>query len=101
MKYGLFGTFTAQPGKRDELKDILLQAAQLLERNSDCIHYIVSLSDEPNAVWVTEIWNSEEAHDVSLDPEDVRLLIQKAMPLIASMPDQTKLQVVGGKGLPA
>lgn len=99
MKYGLFGKFTAQPGKRDELQDILLQASQLLERNEDCIHYVISTSDEPNAIWVSEVWNSKEAHDASLEPEDIRALIQKAMPLIASMSDQTELHVAGGKGL--
>lgn len=56
MTYGLFGKFSAQPGRRDDLVTYLLQAAKLLERNSNCIHYIVSTSDEPEAVWVCEVW---------------------------------------------
>jgi len=99
MKYGLFGKFTAQPGKRDELKEILLQAAQLLQRNEDCLHYLVSTTNTPDEIWVTELWNTKEAHDASLAPEDIRSLIQGAMPLIASMSDQTELEVAGGKGL--
>ena len=100
MTYGLFGKFSALAGKRDELVDYLLQAAKLLERNPDCVHYIVSTSDEPEAVWVCEVWTDEAAHDASLEPADVRALIQEARPLIAGMSDRTDLRVHGGKGLP-
>lgn len=100
MTYGLFGKFTAHPGKRDDLLGYLLQAAKLLDRNPGCIHYIVSTSDEPEAVWVSEVWTDEVAHDASLEPEDIQALIQQARPLIAGMSDQTRLTVQGGKGLP-
>lgn len=99
MKYGLFGKFTAIPEKRDELVEILLQAADLLEKNDDCIQYIVSTSDEPNIIWVNEIWNSKQAHEASLDPPDIKELIKTAMPLIASMSDLTEQHIVGGKGI--
>lgn len=101
MTYGLFGKLAAQPGRRDDLIGYLLQAAKLLERNRDCVHYVVSSSDEPEAVWVSEVWTDEAAHDASLEPEDIRALIQEARPLIAGMSDQTRLNVHGGKGLPA
>ncbi|HEY8719029.1 putative quinol monooxygenase [Pengzhenrongella sp.] len=100
MTYGLFGKFTAQPDRRDDLVTYLLQAAKLLERNSGCIHYIVSTSDEPEAVWVWEVWTDVAAHDASLEPEDIKALIQEARPLIVGMSDQTQLTVQGGKGLP-
>lgn len=99
MKYGLFGKFTAQPGKRDELKDILLQAAELLQQNPECIHYLIGTTDQPDDVWVIETWESKEAHDKSLEPENIRTLIKTAMPLIASMPEQTELDTHGGKGI--
>jgi quinol monooxygenase YgiN len=99
MKYGLFGKFTAHPGKRDELLSILLKAADLLKNNNDCIHYLVGTSESPNDVWVIETWKNKEAHDKSLEPEEIRALIQQAMPLIASMSDQTELSTHGGKGI--
>jgi quinol monooxygenase YgiN len=101
MTYGVFGKLSAQPGRRDDLVTYLLQAAKLLERNSGCIQYLVSTSDEPEAVWVCEVWTNAAAHDASLEPEDIQALIQKARPLIAGMSDQTQLTVQGGKGLPA
>lgn len=101
MSYGLFGSFTAQPGRRDELVGYLLRAAELLESNPACLHYVVSTSTTPDAVYVSEVWTDESAHDASLEPEDIRALIQEARPLIAGMPDQTQLTVHGGKGLDA
>lgn len=98
MTYGLFGKFSAQPGKRDELAGYLLEAAELLERDANCIHYIVSTSEEPDAVWVWELWADRAAHDASLEPADVRVLIQQARPLIADMSDRVELSVHGGKG---
>ncbi|MBA3265622.1 MAG: antibiotic biosynthesis monooxygenase [Nocardioidaceae bacterium] len=100
MTYGLIGKFLAQPGRRDELVGYLLQAAELLGRDQGCIQYLVSSSDEPEAVWVSEIWTDQAAHDASLEPDDVRALIEKARPLIAGMSDQTQLTIHGGKGLP-
>jgi quinol monooxygenase YgiN len=100
MTYGLLGKFSAQPDMRDDLVTYLLQAAKLLERNSGCIHYTVSTSDEPEAVWVCEVWTNVAAYDASLEPEDIQALIQEARPLIAGTSDQTQLTVKGGKGLP-
>jgi quinol monooxygenase YgiN len=40
-------------------------------------------------VWVCELWTNAAAHDVSLEPEDIQALIQRARPLIAGMSDQT------------
>lgn len=77
MPYGLFGKFAAQPGRRDDLVGYLLQTAKLLERNHDCVHYVVSTSDEPEAARVSEVWTDGAAHDASLDPEDIRALIQE------------------------
>ena len=71
-----------------------------LEPNPDCIRYIVSTSDEPEAVWVSEVWTDEAAHEASLEAADIQALIQEARPLIAGMSDRIQLTVHGGKGLP-
>ena len=97
MKYGLFGKFVAVDGRRDELIEILLKAAELLQKNDDCISYIVGKSDEPNEVWISELWESKDAHDRSLEPDDIRSLVMTARPLIADMPAGTEFQAIGGK----
>ena len=96
--YGLTGFFTAQAGKRDELAEILLQAAELLRRNEDCLHYVVSVvADDEERVWVNEVWSSKEAHAASLSMESVQELIMSARPLIAGMTRVAELEVRGGK----
>lgn len=97
--YGLTGKFIAHPGKRDELVNILLRAAEMLGSNKDCLHYIIGTTEEPNDIWVMETWTNKAAHDASLNPEDIKALIRQAMPLIAASADQTETQVLGGKGL--
>jgi quinol monooxygenase YgiN len=99
MKYGLFGKFIAVENKRDELAEILVKASELLQENKDCIHYVIGTSSDENEVYVSEVWTSKEAHDKSLEPENIRNLIMTARPLIADMPGGTELDVIDGKGL--
>ena len=97
--YGLHGKFTAKSGHRDELASILLQAAEALGNNPDCLNYIIGVTPDADTIWVSEVWTTKAAHDASLEPADIRQLITQAMPLIASMSDQLELQVLGGKGV--
>jgi quinol monooxygenase YgiN len=97
--YALFGTFVTEEGKREELLDILLSAADALKQNQDCIHYMVGVGDEPNEIYVYETWTSKQAHDASLEPEAVQALVRAAMPLIAGMKGQTSFAISGGKGV--
>lgn len=99
MAFGLHGMFTTHPDTRDELVGYLIEAAALLEQNPDCLSYVVGTSDDPQAVWVCEVWTGQAAHDASLEPEDVRSLIERARPLITGMSNRTELTVHGGKGL--
>jgi quinol monooxygenase YgiN len=98
-KFAMYGKLTAHPGQRDAVVQILLKAAELLESAEGCELYIVNVSDEdPDAVWVTELWRDAEAHAASLKFENVLALIQRARPLIAGM-EPVKLRPVGGKGI--
>jgi quinol monooxygenase YgiN len=56
--------------------------------------------DDADAVWVTEVWTSPEAHQASLEDEAVRELITQARPLIAGLGERFQLSPVGGKGPP-
>lgn len=100
-KYGLHGKLTAQPGKGDELAEILLQAADLLKSAKGCHLYVIS-KDQQTAenVWVYEVWDSKEDHDNSLQVAGVRELIGKAMPILAGQPEKgMEFTVLGGTGL--
>ena len=66
----------------------------------DCELYVISRSpDDADAVWVTEVWTSRDAHRASLEDDRVRELITRARPLIAGLGERFELSTVGGKGL--
>lgn len=99
-KFGLYGKIAAQPGRREELLGHLLRAAELMEEADGCDLYAVGTSaTEEDVIWVAEIWQSESDHDASLSIEGVRELIVGAKPLIESMGESNRVQVVGGKGV--
>ena len=96
----MYGKVLAQPGRRDALLEVVFEAAEALGDVPECELYIVNIApDEPDAIWVTELWASEEAHGRSLVRDDVRALIQRGRPLIAGMGEQVRLTPVGGKGM--
>ncbi|MFB1083019.1 putative quinol monooxygenase [Jeotgalibacillus sp. JSM ZJ347] len=99
-KYSLFGKFTVQEGKRDLLADILVEAAESMKDLKECEAYIVSTSEnEPDAVYVYETWENEQAHQASLSLEATQTLISRAKPIITGMERISTLQTVGGKGI--
>lgn len=99
--FGLYGKLVAGPGQRDALVEVLLDAASALSKMPECELYIVNvLDDEPDAVWVTEVWSDETAHKASSHDEEIRSIVQRGLPLVAEMAHQIRLTPVGGKGLP-
>lgn len=100
MLYAMTGKLIVQAGKRAEMIDILLRAADLVGGLSGCQSYIVceDISDE-NAVWVFEMWDDKDSHDASLKDERVRALIAEARPLMDGAPGGAELRVAGGYGI--
>ena len=101
-RFGLFGKMTAVAGQRDALVRNLLEAAELVADLPGCEVWIVNTApDDPDSVWVTEVWRSKHDHASSLTDERVRALIARTMPLIADSGERIVLEPVGGKGLAA
>ncbi|MEC0368637.1 putative quinol monooxygenase [Paenibacillus chibensis] len=98
-KYGAYVKFTAKPGEREALADIMLEAAAALQAMPECEIYIVNQSGkDPDAIWVTEVWSSAEAHQASLSEPATKEAIARAMPLIAGV-ESIPVLPLGGKGL--
>lgn len=96
--YGLVGSFTAHPGKRDEL--IACMTSDVGELPG-CISFVVAIDPaDDNLIWITEVWDSEASHKASLDIPGVKASIQRAMPLIAAFGQHTVTKPVAGIGLP-
>lgn len=95
--YGLIGRMTAAPGQREALVEILLGS---LHEMPGCLSYVVALDpSDANAVWITEVWDSEASHEASLSMPAVRQAISEARPLIAGFGEYTVTVPVGGRGL--
>ena len=87
----------AVPGQRDVLIAILLEG---LSGMPGCLSYIVArdLAD-PDAIWVTEVWDSQESHQASLNLPSVKQAIAQGRPLIARFGERYETIPVGGHGL--
>jgi len=99
-EYGLCGKMVAVAGQGSALAGYLLEAAAALDDLDACRLYVVSRDPEdPDAVWVIEVWESAEAHLGSLQLAAVQELIARARPIIASMGERFEMAPIGGKGL--
>src|SRR5262245_61969728 len=95
--YGLIGKATCVAGKRDEFIAILLEGVGTMP---GCLSYVVARDPkDPDALWITEVWDSKESHTASLQLPAVRAAIAKGRPLIASFGEQIVTEPVGGHGL--
>jgi quinol monooxygenase YgiN len=95
-KFSLFGKLIAHEGKRDELVQLLMEGVSFLENFPGCEWYVIHVSDqEPDSIWVTEIWRDEAAHQASLQQSEIKSIIQRGRPLIAGF---EKYRPVGGVG---
>ena len=95
--YGLIGKFKAAPGKRDELAQILLNGTKAMP---GCLSYIVANDPkDPDALWITEVWDSAISHKASLGLPAVKEALVKGRPLIAGIGERFETVPLGGFGL--
>ena len=97
--YGLIGKMKAISGQRDALASILLEGVSEMP---GCLSYVVAHDpSDPDAIWVTEVWDSQESHKSSLSLPSVRDAIARGKPLIASFDQFIETTPIGGHGLRA
>ena len=95
--HGLIGKMIAAVGRRDELATILLESVGGMP---GCLSYVVATDpSEPEALWVTEVWDSRESHAASLKLPAVQEAIRRGRPLIAGFESQVETVPLGGHGL--
>jgi quinol monooxygenase YgiN len=52
-----------------------------------------------DALWITEVWDSQESHRASLKLPSVQDAIAKGRPLIAGFSNRVETEPLGGHGL--
>jgi quinol monooxygenase YgiN len=93
-----YGKATAKPGKSGELAEILLGAAAELEDDPGCRLYLINRqADDPDVVWVTELWRSQADLDASLERIRGSSSVAAAMALVDEW-QMVELDLLGGKG---
>jgi len=95
--YGLIGKMNAKPGERDALAAILLGGTGSMP---GCLSYIIASDPaDPDGLWITEVWDSQESHQASLKLPAVQAAIAKGRPLIAGFSNRVETVPLGGHGL--
>ncbi|WP_168119031.1 antibiotic biosynthesis monooxygenase [Paenibacillus sp. HB172176] len=97
-RFAAYGKLTAHPGQRDALAQALLSASEQLEAMDGCAMYIINESEDPDVLWLTELWRDAEAHASSRQNEKVLKVVGSCRPMIAGA-ESIRLKPVGGKGL--
>lgn len=95
--YGLIGKIRTKPGQRDALAAILLSATRAMP---GCLSYIVANdATDPDALWITEVWDSATSHRASLALPEIKQAMQVGRPLIAGFGERFETRPLGGVGL--
>ena len=95
MTFANVGTLQTVPGKRDELVAHLVRRSDGLTE-AGCLAYEVGVNDdEPNTVFVVELWRDAAAHRASLALPDVQASISAARPLLTGTFGGFRFDVVG------
>lgn len=95
--YGLIGKISAHPGQRNALAAVLIEGVSGMP---GCLSYIVANDPtNPDALWITEAWESQEAHLASLSLPSVQQAIAKGRPMIAGFTERFETEPLGGHGL--
>jgi quinol monooxygenase YgiN len=96
--YGLIGQFISIPGRREELIAVLLAGTAGMP---GCLSYVVARDGEdPDGVWVMEVWDSKESHAASLSLPAVQAAMAQGWPLIAGFGPRFETEPAGGHSRP-
>jgi quinol monooxygenase YgiN/mannose-6-phosphate isomerase-like protein (cupin superfamily) len=90
---------TAMPGEGAALASVMLRVAETLEAAPGCFLYIVNRSpSEPDTVWVTELWRSQDDLEAALKLDGAQALMPEVMDLVDGPFEQIDLEPLGGVG---
>src|SRR3954451_21376202 len=93
---GRYAKATAKPGRGDELARVMLEVVASLQDVAGCELYVINRdAANPDVVWVTEIWRSQEALDASLEAEGAQEQITRVRELVDGF-ERIDVEPLGG-----
>ena len=95
--YGLIGKVITGPGQRDTLAAILLEGTEAMP---GCLSYVIASDPaDDNALWITEVWDSQASHQASLSLPAVQAALAKGRPMIAGFANRVETAPIAGHGI--
>jgi quinol monooxygenase YgiN len=95
--YGLISKINTVPGQRDALVAILLDGTQAMP---GCLSYVIATDPaDANALWITEVWDTQASHKASLSLPSVQAAIAKGRAMIAGFSNRVETVPIGGHGI--
>ncbi len=93
-----YGRMVALPGSGPELAEVMLAVATAQEADPGCLLYLVNRqTDDPETLWVTELWRSQEDLDASIESLKGNDQVARVRTLLADG-GMIELDLLGGKG---
>ena len=95
--YGLISKVNAVPGQRDALVAILVEGTQAMP---GCLSYVIATDRaDADALWITEVWDTQASHKASLSLPAVQAAIAKGRAMIAGFSNRVETVPIGGHGV--
>jgi len=96
MTFVNVGTLGAITGQRDLLVEVLTRRSADLEAAGGLLYEVGVNDEQPDTVFVAELWTTADPHQRSFQLESVRTAIQEARrPLLSGEMNGLRFQVVG------
>ena len=68
--FSVYGRMTALPGRRDELIAVVVDGLRAGGDDSGLLTYSINTAfDDPDTLWLTQLWIDKEAHDATTRSE--------------------------------
>ena len=86
--FSVYGRMTALPGRCDELIALLHEGFRAGGDDSGLLTYSINTApEEPDTIWLTQLWTDREAHDATTRSEAVANVTQRFRALLAKQPE--------------
>jgi len=98
--FGICGKMTIQPGRRDEVIDLIREHWRAWGDESGLIAYnVFATHEDPDTILETELWTDQAAHDTWIGSGPGRTVAEKINALLAEPPDVWPGDVLYATGL--
>lgn len=85
--FSVYGRMTALPGRREEAIALIKDGVRAGGDDTGLLTYSINTAfDDPDTIWVTELWTDKEAHDATTRSEPVATVTKRLLGILAQPP---------------